>query len=79
MGPGTVSVSSFTIDNWPNYTLDPDCITIWKDPSATYSFTITGATSETQLRFLGGDFNLVGVGAGKNRIFIDDIKVEIIE
>lgn len=79
VGPGTVSVSSFTIDNWPDYTLDPDCINIWKSPSANYSFTISGATSQTQLSFLGGDFNLVGVGAGKNRIFIDDVKVEIIE
>lgn len=79
VGPGTVSVSSFTIDNWPDYTADPDCVTIWEDPVSTYMFTITGATSETQLSLLGGDFNLVGVGKGKNRIFIDDIKVEIVE
>lgn len=79
VGPGTVSVSSFTIDNWPDYTADPDCVTIWEDPASTYTFTITGATSETQLSLLGGDFNLVGVGKGKNRIFLDDIKVEIVQ
>ncbi|WP_147676709.1 BACON domain-containing protein [Algibacter pacificus] len=79
VGPGTPSAEAFTIGNWPDYSTDPECIAIWQAPSATYTFTITGATSETQLRLLGGDFTLAGVGKGKNRIFIDDIKVEIIE
>lgn len=79
VGPGTTSVKSFVIDNWPNYDTDPECVAVWEDSSATYTFTITGATAETQLRLLGGEFNLNGVGKGKNRIFIDDIKVEIIE
>jgi len=79
VGPGTASASSFTIDNWPDYTADPDCTAIWQDPSSTYMFTITGATADTQISLLGGDFILVGVGKGKNRIFIDDIKVEIVE
>lgn len=77
VGPGTASVSQFVIDNWPNYTTDPTCTAIWADPSTERSFTITGATSETKIKFLGGDYNLSGVGAGKNRIFLDDIKVLI--
>lgn len=81
IGPGTVSQTQFVIDNWPVYPADgveAYCINMWKDPAATRSFTITGATSATQIKFLGYDYYLVGVGAGKNRIFLDDIKVEII-
>lgn len=79
VGPGTTSVSSFTVDNWPDYAVDPDCTAIWQDEASNYEFVITGATSETQIKFLGGDYYLVGVGKGKNRIFLDDIKVKIIE
>lgn len=81
IGPGTVSQSQFIIDNWPVYPAEGAleyCIGMWSDPAATRTFTITGATSETQIKFLGYDYYLVGVGAGKNRIFLDDIKVEII-
>lgn len=77
IGPGTVSPSTFTIDNWPDYTADPTCTAIWADIATQRSFTITGATSETQIKFLGRDYLLTGVGAGKNRIFLDDIKVLI--
>ena len=77
IGPGTISKSSFTIDNWPNYATDPTCTAIWADIATERSFTITGATSETQIKFLGLDYALSGVGAGKNRIFLDDIKVLI--
>ncbi|HAZ03305.1 MAG TPA: hypothetical protein DD458_15340 [Prolixibacteraceae bacterium] len=77
IGPGTIGTSTFTIDNWPNYGTDPTCTAIWADKATERSFTITGATSETQIKFLGWDYNLVGVGAGKNRIFLDDIKVLI--
>lgn len=79
VGPGTVSVNSFTVNNWPDYDADPNCTAIWQDASANYEFTITGATSETQVKFLGGDYYLKGVGKGKNRIFLDNIKVTIIE
>lgn len=81
IGPGTISQSQFIIDNWPVYPTDGAeayCISMWSESRATRSFTITGATSETQIKFLGGDYALVGVGAGKNRIFLDDIKVELI-
>ena len=77
IGPGTVGTSTFTIDNWPNYATDPTCTTIWSAIGTERSFTITGATSETQVKFLGQDYQLTGVGAGKNRIFLDDIKVLI--
>ncbi|MCU0457805.1 MAG: BACON domain-containing protein [Bacteroidales bacterium] len=81
IGPGTVSQSQFIIDNWPVYPTEnvtDYCIGMWSDPVATRSFTITGATAETQIVFLGYQFDLRGVGAGKNRIFLDDIKVEIV-
>ncbi|MCX6333549.1 MAG: BACON domain-containing protein [Bacteroidia bacterium] len=81
VGPGTVSQSQFTIGNWPVYPTsgaDTYCIALWNDPAATRTFTVTGATSDTQIKFLGYDYYLVGVGAGKNRIFLDDIKVEIV-
>ncbi len=81
IGPGTVSQSQFIIDNWPVYPTEnvtDYCIGMWSAPEATRSFTITGATAETQIVFLGYQFDLRGVGVGKNRIFLDDIKVEIV-
>lgn len=77
LGPGTVGTATFTIDNWPNYATDPTCTAIWAALGTERSFTITGATSETQIKFLGQDYQLTGVGAGKNRVFLDDIKVLI--
>ncbi|MRR19072.1 hypothetical protein EG827_02670 [bacterium] len=83
IGPGTVSQTQFIIDNWPVYPADAGavtayCIGMWSEPAALRTFTVTGVTAETKIKFLGYDYYLVGVGAGKNRIFIDDIKVEII-
>lgn len=78
-GAGVASVSSFTVDNWPDYATDPDCTLIWEEERSHYEFTITGATSQTRLKFLGGDYLLKGVGKGKNRVFLDDIKVTIID
>jgi len=76
-GPGTLSVNQFNINNWPNYTTDPTCTAIWEAQGTERNFTITGATSETQIVFLGGALDLTGIGSGKNRIFLDDIKVLI--
>lgn len=81
IGPGTVSQAQFIIGNWPVYPTsgaDLYCISMWSEPVATRTFNVTGATSDTQIKFLGYDYYLLGVGAGKNRIFLDDIKVEII-
>ncbi|MBE0678315.1 MAG: BACON domain-containing protein [Bacteroidales bacterium] len=83
IGPGTVSQSQFIIDNWPVYPAEGAleyCIGMWSEPAATRTFTITGATAETQIKFLGGDYDLrpTVVTINKNRIFLDDIKVEII-
>ncbi len=82
IGPGTVSTSQFIIDNWPTYPSSVSeheayCAAFWNQPEAERSFTITGATAETQIKFLGGDYNLKGVGQGKNRLFIDDVKVSL--
>ena len=76
-GPGTLSTAQFNITNWPNYTEDPTCTAIWEAQGTERNFTITGATSETQIVFLGGALYLTGIGVGKNRIFLDDIKVLI--
>lgn len=81
LNAGTPSVSEFTINNVPNSQAEDEAgivNDIW-DPARGYSFTITGATADTRIKFLGGDYYLVGIGQGKNRIFLDDIKVEIIQ
>lgn len=81
-GPGTVSVSEFRINNPPDYTNDPQCIEVWNKPEATYTFTITGATAETQVWFMGGAFDMRdGTGWPKtvNRIFLDDILVSVLK
>jgi len=81
LGAGSASVSELIIDNIPNSRAQDDAgiiNDIW-DPARAYSFMISGATSETQIQFLGGAFELTGVGQGKNRIFLDDVKVEIVD
>jgi hypothetical protein len=85
IGPGTVSQEQFVIDNWPVYPADAGavtdyCIGMWSAPEATRTFTITGATAATQIKFLGGDYDLrpTVVTINKNRIFLDDIRVEIV-
>ena len=85
IGPGTLSQSQFIIDNWPVYPADAGaatdyCIGMWSAPEAIRTFTITGATAETQIKFLGNDYDLrpTVVTINKNRIFLDDIKVEIV-
>ena len=80
IGPGTIDVSTFKIDNWPDYSVDPTCTAIWQEARTQRSFVITGATSETQIRFMGGDFDLrqeSGAPINRNRIFLDDIVVTI--
>ncbi|MEC3879720.1 BACON domain-containing protein [Parapedobacter sp. 10938] len=79
IGPGTISTETFTIDNWPNYDLDPSCTEIWLAEETTRSFTITGATAETQVWFLGGDYDLRGASPNKNRIFLDDVLISVIK
>jgi len=82
IGPGTVSINEFSVDNWPNYDEDPTCTLIWAADGTERSFIITGATNETQIRFLGGDFDLreaSGAPINKNRIFLDDIEVTVIK
>src|SRR5690606_10203403 len=76
IGPGAVSVDEFNINNWPDYSADPNCTEIWKAKETERSFVITGATAETQIRFLGRALDLreaTGATINKNRIFLDDI------
>lgn len=80
IGPGTVSVREFAIDNWPDYNADPSCTAIWTAAETERSFVITGATAETQIRFLGGALDLrkdTGAPINKNRIFLDDIIITV--
>jgi hypothetical protein len=82
-GPGTVDVSTFNIMNIasPNNT-EAGCEAAWLDPEAVYSFVINGATAETQVWFMGGDFDqrsdpASGWPKTVNRIFLDDIIVKV--
>ena len=61
-----------------NKTLDPTGLKIWEEPFTWITVNIEGATAESQLVFVGGLYGsgLKGVGQGKNRMFIDNVKVE---
>lgn len=81
LGAGTPSTTLIIVDNVPNAKAQDDegiVNDIWADDRA-FSFTITDATAETQIRFLGKAFDLTGATPNRNRIFMDDIKVEIID
>lgn len=73
-------VASFMLtgDNHFNYTTDPDGLLVWENPNTNYTIYVDGATSDTQIVILGGAFDvqLKTIGKGKNRIFIDNFKVE---
>ena len=83
VGPGTVegAEAPYLIGNYPNSShmeYGPD-YNVWAPELAERTFVVRGATSETQIKFMGGEaYNLTGVGQGKNRIFLDDILVQII-
>ena len=83
-GGGTASQTVFTLENWPNYPYGAstdELVAIsnamWADPVAERSFTITGATANTQITFIGDAYDLKTISPGKNRICLDDIKVLI--
>lgn len=51
----------------------------WAQAGANFNFQIKGATKDTQIVFIGGDKwngELKGVGQGKNRVLIDNLKVK---
>jgi hypothetical protein len=80
LGAGTPSVGVIMVENVPNTQPQDNAgvvNNIWADDRA-FSFTITGATADTQIRFLGKAFDLRAETPTTNRIFLDDIKVEII-
>ncbi|PRD52770.1 BACON domain-containing protein [Sphingobacterium gobiense] len=83
-GPGVVSVDEFDINNWPDYDVDPNCTIIWTEERTARSFTIEGATAETQIWFLGGDYDLRSESGWSgarnvNRIFLDDVLVTVLK
>lgn len=81
LGAGTPSTAVIMVENVPNTQPEDNAgvvNNIWADDRA-FSFTITGATADTQIRFLGKAFDLRAETPVTNRIFLDDIKVEIIE
>ena len=80
LGAGTPSVGLIKVENVPNTQPEDNegkVNNIW-DPARAFSFTITGATADTQIRFLGKAFDLRNETPTTNRIFLDDVKVEII-
>jgi hypothetical protein len=81
LGAGTPSVTMIMVENVPNNSaqdLNGVVNDIWADDRA-FTFTVTGATADTQIRFLGKAFDLTAATPNRNRIFLDDIKVEIIQ
>lgn len=73
-------VASFILhpDNHFGPKIDPEGLLIWENTLTHYTVYVDGATSDTQVLILGGAFadQLKGVGNGKNRVFIDNFKVE---
>ncbi len=81
LGGGTPSVSLIKVENVPNTQPEDNegkVNNIW-DPARAFTFNISGATAETQIRFLAKAFDLRNETPNTNRIFLDDIKVEIVE
>ncbi|MDR1183110.1 MAG: hypothetical protein LBL13_14175, partial [Bacteroidales bacterium] len=78
IGPGTVSTPQFALEYYKTKEDGGDTY-IWQDDSSNaYSFEITGATAETQIRFLAGPNIGVITTLGpnnSNRVAIDDIEV----
>lgn len=81
-GGGTASPATFNANYYKSQADGGDTYTWQDDPQYVYSFTITGATAETQIRFVGGPnigpISTLG-GNNNNRIGIDDIKVVVKE
>lgn len=74
-GGGTPSVTHFSIDNYPDSQAhEHGAGWLWEDDlAALYTFTITGATANTQIVFLAGP--KLGTIDGNSRLGLDDIKV----
>lgn len=54
----------------------------WLEKDVTLTFDIKGATKDTRIMFVGGTAwgsSLKGKGQGKNRLYIDDVKVAVID
>jgi hypothetical protein len=79
VGSGTPSQKSFTIDNYSGS--NPNAALWQDDPAATYTFTITGANADTQVKFIGGPSETLPATAGGatkiGRMLIDDFRVSL--
>lgn len=75
IGGGTPDITHFEINNYPDTQENEHGVGwLWQnDAQAEYKFTITGATPETQIRFLAGP--KLGVLDGNSRMGLDDVKV----
>lgn len=81
LGAGTPSTDLIIVDNVPNSRAQDDngvVNDIWAEDRA-FTFTITGATADTQIRFIGKAFDLTAEAVNRNRIFLDDVKVLLME
>jgi hypothetical protein len=74
-GDVTTVGAQFHIGNYPNTNAleHGASYNVWAPELAERSFVITGATADTQIRFIGGPN--IGTISGINRIFLDDIRV----
>ena len=77
IGGGTPSITHFSIDNYPDSQAhEHGAGWLWQnDPAAQYTFTVTGATSATQIVFMAGP--KLGILDGNSRLGLDDVKVEL--
>lgn len=81
IGGTNYSVADFTVTVFPDSPKNEhgEGYNPWAEPGATFQFHIKGATAETQLVFVGGakwGTGLKGTGQGKNRLLLDDIRVQ---
>lgn len=80
-GGSTYDVAVFDITIYPDSPKNEhgEGYNPWNEPASKFQFTINGATDKTQIVFIGGPKwgrELKGTGQGKNRLFLDNIKIQ---
>ena len=81
IGGSTYDVAVFDITIYPDSPKNEhgESYNPWNEPASKFQFTINGATDKTQIVFIGGPKwgrELKGTGQGKNRLFLDNIKIQ---
>lgn len=81
IGGATYNVAVFEITVFPDSPKSEhgEGYNPWTEPDSKYQFTINGATADTKIVFVGGSKwgrDLKGIGQGKNRLLLDNIKVQ---